>query len=113
MRDNAVEGMKFSDSELTDFYCDACILGKAHCAPIHNKPVSKCTISRQRLHWDTCSSIKPALAKSIYMVIRVNKATNFYFIGFYKTKNTIPQTLFDTITKIDKVRDVNTVKVIY
>src|SRR5271163_4506262 len=113
MHDNAAEGIKFSDSELTDFHCNACIFGKVHRALIHNKSVPKCTISRQRLHWDTCSPIKPSLAKSIYMVIRVDEVTNFYFIGFCKTKNTIPQTLFDTITKIDKVRGVNTVKAIY
>src|SRR5271163_3565700 len=47
------------------------------------------------------------------MVIGVDEATNFYFIGFHKTKDTISQTLFDTITKIDKVRGVNTVKTIH
>src|SRR5271163_3813223 len=113
MHDNAVKEIKFSDSKLTDFHCDVCILGKAHRALIHNKPVSKCTIPRQRLHWDTCGPIKPSLAKSIYMVIGVDEATNFYFISFHKTKDTIPQTLFDTITKIDKVHGVNTVKTIY
>src|SRR5271163_3704317 len=104
MRDNAAEGIKFSDSELIDFHCDVCIYGKVHRAPIHNKLVSKCTIPGQRLHWDTCGPIKPSLAKFIDMVIRVDEATNFYFSGFHKTKDTIPQTLFDTITKIDKVR---------
>src|SRR5271163_3685048 len=113
MRDNAAEGIKFSDSELTDFHCDACVLGKVHRAPIHNKPVPTCTMPGQRLHWDTCGPIKPSLAKSIYMVIGVDEVTNFYFIGFHKTKDTIPQTLFDTITKIDKVRGVNTVKAIH
>jgi hypothetical protein len=113
MHDNAIEEIKFSDSELTDFYCDACILGKTHRALIHNKLVSKCTIPGQRLHWDTCTSIKPSLAKSIYMVIGVDETTNFYFIGFHKTKDTISQTLFDTITKINKIRGVNTVKAIH
>ena len=88
MHDNATEGIKFSDNKLTDFYCDACILGKVHHAPIHNKPVPKYTIPGQRLHWDTCNSIKPSLVKSIYMVIRVDEVTNFYFIGFHKTKDT-------------------------
>src|SRR5271163_4369576 len=113
MRDNAAEGIKFSDSELTDFHCDTCILGKVHRALIHNKSVSKCTIPRQRLHWDICGPIKPSLEKSIYMMIRVDEATNFYFISFHKTKDTIPQTLFDTIPKIDKIRGVNTVKTIH
>src|SRR5271163_4865868 len=113
MHDNAVEEIKFLDTKLTDFYCDACIFGKVHRTLTHNKPVSKCTIPRQRLHWDTCGSIKSSLVKSIYMVIGVDEATNFYFIGFHKTKNTISQTLFDTITKINKVCGVNTVKAIH
>ena len=46
------------------------------------------------------------------MVIKVDKVTNFYFISFYKTKDTISQTLFDTITKISKVCGANTVKTI-
>ena len=113
MHDNTTKEIKFSDTKLTDFYYDACIFSKVHRALIHNKSVSKYTISRQRLHWDTCDPIKSSLAKSIYMVIRVDKATNFYFIGFHKSKNTIPQTLFDTISKINKVCGVNTVKAIH
>ena len=47
------------------------------------------------------------------MMIGVNETTNFYFISFHKTKDTISQTLFDTITKIDKVHGANTMKVIH
>ena len=113
MRDGSAIGVKFTDAELSDFQCDACILGKAHRAPIHNKPVEKCDTPGQRLHWDTCGPIKPSLGKSIYMVIGVDEATNYYFIGFHKSKDTIPQTIIDTITKIDKMRGANTVKAIH
>ena len=113
MHDNAAEGIKFLDNKLTNFHCHACILGKVHRALIHNKPVPKCTIPGQRLHWNTCGSIKPSLVKSIYMVIKINEATNFYFISFHKTKDTIPQTLFNTIIKINKIYSVNTIKIIH
>src|SRR6202000_1860466 len=82
------------------FRCEACILGKAHRAPIHDNVVPKSTVPGHTTHWDTCGPITPSLANSTYMEVGVDEATRMVFVDFHKSKDTVNQTIINTITKI-------------
>ena len=110
MRDEGIPGIMFSDNELGSFKCESCILGKAHRAAIHNTPVPKSTIPGQVTHWDTCGPIAPSISGSTYMVVGVDEATRWVFVGFHKSKDTVNSTIREVVTKVDTQRGPATVK---
>ena len=75
MRDKSATGVKFSNTEVENFFCEACALGKVHRAPIHHSPMTKCTVVREEIHWDVCGPMPPSLDGHTYLIIGVNAAS--------------------------------------
>src|SRR6202000_714983 len=54
MRDGSIKSITFNEVDIANFKCEACILGKAHRALIHDNVVLKSTVPGHITHWDTC-----------------------------------------------------------
>jgi hypothetical protein len=108
-----VTGVKFSDNEVDDFKCDACILKKMHRQSIRNRPRSRSTVSGKVLHWNTCELMPKSPSESIYLVIRIDDATHTIFSGTFKSKDVVYKKIQDVISFINNSRGVHTVKTVH
>jgi hypothetical protein len=113
MRDGKATGVKFSNNEVDDFKCNACILGKMHRQPIRNKPRPRSTVSREVLHWDTCGPMPKSLNGSIYLVIGIDDATHTIFSGTFRSKDIVHKKIQDVISFINNSQSAHTVKTVH
>ena len=113
MRDKYASGVKFSNDEIDKFFCELCALGKAHRAPIHHSPMTQCTVVGEEIHWDVCGPMPPSLEGHTYLVLGIDAASRFIFIGFHKTKKTVFSTIQETIKRVDTQRGQHNVKRIH
>ena len=114
MKSGSADGVKFPDSDVQDFNCDTCKLGKAHRAPIYNKEVSKCTIPGQRTHWDLAGPMEAdSLSGSKYVILGVDEATRYVFTGFHKSKSQANSTIKHTIQAINTSKGAGTAKAVH
>ena len=88
----ATTGVDFPDSDVSEFECEICILGKAHRSPIKNKVRERATYPGERLHMDTCGPMQVTTTGGAnYIVTIVDDYSRKHFALLVPDKRSIKE----------------------
>uniref|UniRef100_A0A8R1EH51 Integrase catalytic domain-containing protein n=1 Tax=Caenorhabditis japonica TaxID=281687 RepID=A0A8R1EH51_CAEJA len=101
-RNKGATGVDFPDSDIPNFSCEVCILGKAHRHAILNKERERATYKGERFHADTCGPMQvPSVGGKRYLVMLVDCYSRKKFTILSKDKKEIKEGVLNFIESIN------------